>query len=223
VAKTCFMKNIIVLAGLLIVLVSRAQPVEFRFGPRFAGGGAAFFGPAGSFDPGRAFDAGLLARWRFSNNSLIEFAPTVGMKSGAIHQEEHAANSAGRRIAIPYKDIYHVYSVEFPVALGYSHDLGKWRAFALAGGGIGFPMGGTHTKRYVDPAYNAANGYAAHPVQELVQDYWHMIADLGIEHPVGRGIVGIDVRFVQTGAIAGIEGAKFTARAVTLGLSWKVD
>lgn len=217
------MKNIILLVGLLIGLDLRAQPTEFRFSARFGGGRSTFFGPAASFDPGMAFDAGVSARWRYMNHLLIDFSPTVDMKSGAVHQEEHAANSAGRRVAFPYKDIYQVYTVAFPATFGYSIDMGNWRAFTLAGGGMGFPMGGLHTKHYADPGYNAANGYAAHQMKGLVQNYWFMTADLGIERPLGRNCLGIDLRFVQTNAIASLEEVKFAARALTLGLSWKVD
>lgn len=198
--------------------VAQSSP-SFTFGPRFAAGSSSFVGPSDMFMPGLGLEASVAAKWQWKHVGIL-FSPTTLMYSGAVGMDEPAYDQRGIRRVYTYLDRYQIFCVTFPAHLGTSFEKGKFGYRAFAGGGPGCTIGGTHTKRYDDPSYNATNGYVGHAMGDLKQRYWLFSAGIGVDRTFKKGTIGLDLRFVRTGAIASLEGVRFSTRAVTLGVSW---
>lgn len=195
---------------------------KFCFGPRAAVGSSQFVTVSGSPHQGIGLQFGVSARWQFSRFFGAEFSPGVSVYGGQISMTTRDVDARGTARLFPYRDIYHIYSVEFPAYAAWSVGGKRVMARFYAGPGVGLTMTGTHSKRYQDPQYDAANGYSGHAMRELKSSYVFATIGFGFDFKMPKGVLTIDARTQRTNRIAAIASSPFAARSVVLGASWKV-
>lgn len=208
---------------LLLSATALAQTPSFCFGPRAALGSSQYVDLPASCRSGVSMQVGINACWQFTNFFALEFSPTATVYGGQIEMStSDGVDSRGMARIFPYRDIYHIYSMEFAAFAKWSIGGPSVRSHFFFGPGVGLTMGGTHSKRYEDEAYNADNGYSGHSMRGLKSSFPLGIIGAGVEFKMKKGIFGIDLRIGRTGQVASLEGSQFSARTTTIGMSWKV-
>lgn len=196
---------------------------KFCFGPRAAIGSSQFVTVSGSPHQGIGLQLGLSARWQLSRFFGVEFSPGTSVYGGQISMITKDVDARGTARLFPYRDIYHVYSVEFPAYTAWSIGDRKVMMRLFTGSGVGLTMAGTHSLRYEDAQYNAAHGYSGHAMRELESSYVFATIGLGLDFKMPKGVLSIDARMQRTNRIAAIAGSPFAARSAVIGASWKVQ
>ncbi len=200
---------------------SFAKPPDFSFGPRIGIGRCRFTDMPKSGEPGVALQASIEANWQFKKFFAVEFSPGVSLYNAKIKKwVQDGTNNLGGPMLYFYKDIYSIYSVEFPLAVKFSVRYNKFSLHGFFGPGIGLTMGGTHSKIFDDKAYNP--GYSGHSMRDLQSSFYLYAAGMGVEFQSKRGIWGIDFQIQHTGPIAKSDGSEFSAQGATIGISWKL-
>lgn len=217
------MRRVSILFSLLMIGYSAcAQSSELRFGPSFGIGRSNYTGLAAPHVAGLALYGSIIADWKWQSGFGLSFAPATVMYSGAFRMSEQSySSSVGRSLPYYYSDIYQVYAVEFPLLAKWYLGCGKGRASVGIGPGIEFTMGGTHSKRYDDPAYDAKNGYAGHGMREVADSFYLGMGAIAFGYQLPKGVLGLNVSFRRTAAVGGVEGVKFSAYASTVAISWQ--
>lgn len=212
------------LFSLVLSVATLAQTPKFCFGPRVALGSSQYVDLPASCRSGVSFQLGIVACWQFSNFFALEFSPTTTVYGGQIEMStSDGVDSRGVARIFPYRDIYHIYAMEFPAFMKWSVGGNSVRSHFFIGPGIGFTMGGTHSKRYDDDMYNSDNGYNGHSMRGLKSSYGLGVIGAGVEFKMKKLIFGIDLRIGRTSQIAALDGSRFSARTTTIGMSWKFN
>ena len=85
-------------------------------------------------------------------------------------------------------------------------------------------MGGTRSKQYDDPVYNADQGYSGHTMDDLKRGMYSGDFGMVAELKATGGIVAIDFRMHHNFTPLGrLEGAYFSADTKTVGVAWMFD
>ncbi len=201
-----------------------SQPLDFKFGPRFGIGKSTFVDFPATSRSGAALQAAVDATWQFKQFFATEFSPAITMYSGYLRMEEQSGyDSRGQPIMYPYKDIYNIFAVEFPVFLKFSFGSKKVRYGTFFGSGIGFTMGGTHSKKYDDADYDADHRFVGHGMKEIADSYYVGVLGASVEWKLRKGVLGFSGRIQRSNAIAAIEGSKFAVRGIMFGASWEIQ
>lgn len=217
--KLCIILTIIVLSAGL-----HSQTPGFYFGPRFAVGQTHFTGLQG-FQDGIALQLGVSSKKQFTPTFALEFAPYVGLYNGQRENGEgDGTYPNGTRKILYYEDKYNVYSVEFPLHVKFSGGFKRVNIGFFGGPSLGYLMGGTRSKHYDDPSYNAEHGYSGHPMDNLKRGMYSGDLGLSAELKSTRGIVAIDFRFHHNfSPLGSLEHQYFSADTKTIGVAWMFD
>ena len=85
-------------------------------------------------------------------------------------------------------------------------------------------MGGTRSKTYDDPDYNADHGYAGHSMEDLKRGMYSGEVGVAAELNAERGLLAIDFRIHRNLSPLGkLDGTYFSAHMVTVGLAWTLN
>ena len=205
--------------GIPVLLV--AQKPGYYFGPRLELGQSQFTGQSGFYN-GLALQVGLTSSRQFTEDFALQFVPYVGLYNGArANGEPDGSYPNGTRKILTYRDKYNIYSVEFPLMVKFSGGFQRARLSIFGGPSLGYLMGGTRSKQYDDPAYNADHGYSGHAMKDLKRGMYSGDIGVAAELKSTRGIVAIDFRIHHNFTPLGrLEGNYFSAHMMTVGLAW---
>ena len=223
-------RSLLLLAFLLAGFDSFAQTdtsaktkPEFSFGPRIGIGQSKFIGTPAICEPSISVNAAITASWQFKRFFGVEFSPAATIYNGKLKRSTRdGVDNLGNPMVYSYKEIFNIYSVEFPAMAEFCIKRKNISLHGFFGPGIGFNMGGTHSKVYNDETYNSHNGIYGHPIYDLKDSFYLCAAGAGIKFKTHNGFVGFDFRMQRTSAIAGVDGIKFSAQNATIGISWQL-
>ena len=198
-----------------------AQEPGYYFGPRLALGQAQFTGQTGFYN-GLAVQFGLASSRQFTEGFALQFTPFVGLYNGARQNGEgDGAYPNGVRKILHYRDKYNIFSVEFPLLVKFSGGFRRAHFSVFGGPSLGYIMGGTRSKQYDDPVYNADHGYSGHAMEDLKRGMYSGAVGAAAELKATRGLLVIDFRIHHNFSPLGrLEGNYFTAHMMTVGPAW---
>lgn len=198
-----------------------AQEPGYYFGPRLELGQSQFTGQSG-FSSGLALQVGLTSSRQFTNSLAVQFVPFIGIYNGARENGEgDGVYPNGARKILYYRDKYNIYSVEFPVLVKFSAGFRSVNFSIFGGPSLGYLMGGTRSKKYDDPDYNADHGYAGHGMDDLKRGMYSGEIGVATELKATHGLLSIDCKIHRNFTPLGmLEGKYFSAHMVTVGLAW---
>lgn len=217
-------KFLLVLAVAINLSAMFAQEPGYYFGPRLALGQCNYNGQSG-FYSGLGLQVGLASSRQFTSAFALQFTPFIGLYNGARQNEEgDGTYPNGARKVLQYRDKYNIYSVEFPVLVKFSGGFRRAQFSMFLGPSLGYLMGGTRSKQYDDPVYNADHGYVGHTMEELKRGMYSGDVGVAVELKETRGIVAIDFRIHHNFTPLGtLEDKYFSADMMTVGLAWMFD
>lgn len=217
-------KLLFIISLLFLTAETQAQAPGFYLGPRIAMGQTQLSGQEGFVD-GFALQVGVSSNKQFTQSFALQFAPYIGMYNGERRNgESDGYFPSGARKIQYYRDIYNIYSVEFPLYVKFTGGFRKANFGFFVGPSLGYLIGGTRSKQYEDAGYNADHGYGTRGMETLKRGMYS--GDFGVcaELKSLRGIVAIDFRYHHNfSPLGSLEHRYFSADTRTIGVAWMFD